>query len=383
MKLAYYIWETYTGGGLMKVTIDKVNYWAEQGHEVWLITREQKRKHPFFPVDSRVKQVDIEIDYQDVNAIANPLKRFRAIRQREREHLNRLQDVLDNARVDIFINTIFAPEADLIPKLRDKSIKVLESHGVKYALFPNPPRSGWRAKFATLVNMYRRAKYDNLPNKYAHFVVLSSSHLEQWREIKNITAISNPCTLQLGQVSSLEEKRVLYLGRIGEEKNVPFLIDVWAQIAKTFPEWDLTIAGSGDQLPLVEERIKQYNLDGSVTLIPHQSDVASLYLSSSVLVLTSKHEGFPMVLLEAQTAGLPCVSLDCPLGPRDILSDGIEGFLIPTEGGVNAFVKRLSSLLADADLRTKMGSAAKKSSHRYTPSHIMLQWEELFKTLLR
>lgn len=327
----------------MKTTIDKMNYWAGQGHEVWCITREQQGRQPFWAIDERVRQIDIDIDYQDVNAIAQPLRRYLAIRERERLHLDRLQSVLNEAKVDIFVNTVFAPEAELIPRLADGSKKVLESHGVKYALFPSPPRSGWRAWVARLVDVYRRYKYDTLPNKYDHFVVLSKAHLEQWTDIKRISAISNPCTLSVDRLSTLQEKKILYVGRIGEEKNVPFLVDAWSLIANKYPDWKLCIVGSGDHVPLVQERIRVQSLETSVEMLPHQSDVAGLYLGSSIFTLTSKHEGQGMVLMEAQVAGLPCVSLDCPLGPRDVITDGVDGFLVPLGGGYAAAVCRASS----------------------------------------
>lgn len=384
MKLAYYIWETYTGGGLMKTTIDKMNYWARQGHEVWCVTREQKGRSPFWAIDERVQQVDIDIDYQDVNAISNPLKRFKAFRERERLHLERLEAVLNKAQVDIVINTVFAPEAELFPRLKGSYKKVLESHGVKYALFPKPPRSGWRAWVAKLADIYRRHRYDILPNKYDYFVVLSNSHLAQWPSIKHVSAISNPCTLKADRPATLQEKIILYVGRIGEEKNVSFLVDAWALIAQKYPDWKLRIVGSGDHVSLVEERIRAHSLEASVEMLSHQSEVASLYLGSSIFALSSNHEGQGMVLIEAQTFGVPCVSLDCPLGPRDIISDGVDGFLIPSEvGAQQMFAERLATLIEDESLRLQMGAAALVSSERYIPERIMRQWEELFAGLLR
>lgn len=106
------------------------------------------------------------------------------------------------------------------------------------------------------------------------------------------------------------------------------------------------------------------------------------YLSSSIYVMTSRYEGLPMVLLEAQALGLPIVSYTCPCGPRDIVSDGVNGYLVP-EGREEEFAARLRLLMADEQLRRDMGRAAHEASSRYRMQTVMPQWLELFEVLVR
>ena len=108
--------------------------------------------------------------------------------------------------------------------------------------------------------------------------------------------------------------------------------------------------------------------------------MASAYADSSIYVMTSHFEGLPMVLIEAQTMGLPVVSYACPSGPKDIIQDGVNGFLVAPYNQ-EAFAERLDKLISDADLRVRMGEEGRRLSQRYTPEVIMAKWEKLFAQL--
>ena len=104
------------------------------------------------------------------------------------------------------------------------------------------------------------------------------------------------------------------------------------------------------------------------------------YLNSSIFALSSRYEGLPMVLLEAQAAGLPIVSFTCKCGPRDVVTDGVDGILVE-EGDVRGLAKALKRLMDDRELRRKMGEAAYKASDRFDEEKIMRQWLQLFEEL--
>jgi glycosyltransferase involved in cell wall biosynthesis len=106
------------------------------------------------------------------------------------------------------------------------------------------------------------------------------------------------------------------------------------------------------------------------------------YIGSSILLLTSLFEPFGLVLPEAMSCGLPVVSFDCPYGPADIITDGVDGFLIKNRD-VQAFADRVCQLIEDKELRVRMGQAAIKSSQRYRADVIMPKWKELFESLCR
>ena len=134
--------------------------------------------------------------------------------------------------------------------------------------------------------------------------------------------------------------------------------------------WTLRIAGSGDPLEDVPANV----------ITGPSSDIIEEYCNAAFLVMSSRYEGLPMALLEAQAAGLPIVSFACKCGPRDVLTDGVDGLLIP-EGDVAALAAGMKRLMDDEDLRRKMGAAAFRNSEKYDKERIMALWERLFHEL--
>lgn len=331
MRIAYYIWETFSSGGVQKITIDKVNYWAKYGHQVYLISTRQAGKPSFWEIHPDVVQIDLDIDFNTVNGIANPLKRLIALRYLHKRHREKLTEVLCKYPVDICVNTAFSTEAVAFPKLRDGSRKILESHGIKYALLPKFERKGWgiNALLGRLQDYLRKKSYEALPHKYDHFVVLSPAHLEQWQGYANISAIPNMCTLSLDKPSSLTKKKAVIVARLAVEKNLFSLVRIWSKVVERAPDWILEIWGDGPLKEELQVQIDTLGLQGRVVLCGETKDISSVYLNASICCLSSNYEGFPMTLIEAQTAGLPIVSYNCPLGPRDIVHHGKDGFLIP------------------------------------------------------
>lgn len=384
MRIAYYIWDTYTAGGLQRITIDKVNYFAEHGDDVLLITSCQKGRSPFWPLHPSVMQVDLDIDYHaSVNSISNPVKRFFAKASLRTKHRERLEKALSMFRADICVNTIFSEEGEIFPMLEDGSAKVLESHGVKYALFPQIERRGPLAFLGNWVESFKRKAYEEMPRKYNHFVVLSSAHIEQWEGYINISAIPNMCVLSTeGKRSTLESKVVSILARFAPEKNIPDLVGIWAKVVKLCPGWELHIWGDGPLRSQIESRVAELDLSSSIVLKGETSDVMSAYLGSSIICLCSKYEGLPMTLIEAQSCGLPIVSYDCPLGPRSIIHEGVDGFLI-TPGDEEEFAQKLLLLIQDKKLRIWMGENAYQHSQAYLPNVVMMQWNSLFESILQ
>lgn len=104
-------------------------------------------------------------------------------------------------------------------------------------------------------------------------------------------------------------------------------------------------------------------------------------MNSSFYVMSSRYEGFGMVLAEAMACGLPCVSFDCPSGPSEIITDGVDGFLVE-DGNIGQLAEKIKVLMSNQDLRKQMGEEARKNIQRFSPEKIMPQWDDLFKTVL-
>ena len=178
------------------------------------------------------------------------------------------------------------------------------------------------------------------------------------------------------QLSSLENKRVFWVGRLDYQKRPIEIIKIWQKVYPMFPDWHLDIYGEGEQLQEIENIVNSLNVNIHI----HQPTdrIFDAYRESSILVSTSLFEPFGLVIPEAMSCGLPVVAYNCPFGPSSILSDGNNGFLIQNNDQ-QAFVDRLCQLMSDGTLRRQMGRAAIISSRRFEAKQIMPQWKMLFE----
>ncbi|HWM12362.1 MAG TPA: glycosyltransferase family 4 protein [Solirubrobacteraceae bacterium] len=184
----------------------------------------------------------------------------------------------------------------------------------------------------------------------------------------------NPAPDLGGRRASLDDKVVIAAGRLAWTKGFDRLLPAWARIAERHPGWELRIFGDGAEREALQGMIDELGIAGSARLMGFTGRLHDELARASVYVMTSRQEGFPMVLLEAMAAGLPVVSVDCHTGPRDIVTDGVDGRIVPEEDE-DALVEAVDALLADATTRRAYGAAALEAAARYEPSAIAARWE--------
>jgi glycosyltransferase involved in cell wall biosynthesis len=177
-------------------------------------------------------------------------------------------------------------------------------------------------------------------NKLDRLVVLTSDAASEWPELSNITMIADPLPIKVSYNSPLTAKRVITIGRYSYEKGYDLLLRVWSIVEKKCTDWQLDIFAMGDPTPYVKI-MDELSIDKTrCHLNSSVVDVESEYVNSSILVQPSRTEGFGLVLVEAMACGLPVISFDCENGPRSIITDGEDGFLIPPFD-VESFANRL------------------------------------------
>ncbi|MDD3201579.1 MAG: glycosyltransferase, partial [Bacteroidales bacterium] len=115
---------------------------------------------------------------------------------------------------------------------------------------------------------------------------------------------------------------------------------------------------------------------------PSTNDIVSKYCESSIFVLSSRYEGFGMVITEAMSCGVPPVSFSCPCGPKDIISDGEDGLLVPN-GDIETLAAKICYLIEHDNLRREMGRKAIVNVQRFNMENIALQWKRLFEECLK
>lgn len=374
MRLVYCIAGTRHSGGMERVLANKANYWVRHGHDVTIVTTDQHGELPFFHLDTRVKCIDLEINYEDNNgkSIWNKLAYYPF---KQYVHRKRLRALLKRVQPDITIS-MFCNEAAFLPKIKEGGWKVLEIHFSKYKRLQYGRKGLWR--WVDIV----RSRYDEiLVKKYDRFVVLTEEDKSYWGALPNMVVIPNARTFTPDNTALLQNKKVLAVGRLTYQKGFERLIEAWSLLNGKYPNWKLFIVGDGEKKEELEQLVVDSSLQDSVFLKAPVKDMEQLYREASVIAMTSRYEGLPMILLEAQAYGIPIVSFKCQCGPADIITDGKDGFLVP-EGNIPMMAEKLSMLMSDYQLRAKMGKAAVLSSKRFDEERVMNQWENLFRSLL-
>lgn len=196
-----------------------------------------------------------------------------------------------------------------------------------------------------------------------------------------ITAIPNALSWPIADLAApVVDKVVVAAGRLEEQKAFDRLITAYAPLVASRPAWRLDIYGSGSEMPKLRRLIKQLGVGRRVTLRGHSQQMPAVLRGSAIFAMSSEREGFPMVLLEAMSVGLPMVAYDCPRGPAEVLRDGVNGRLIP-DGDDAAFTAALTELMDSVELRQQMGAAALADAAAYSMPHIVTRWEAVFARL--
>ena len=361
MKIVYCINGFYRAAGMERVLADKANWLVAHGHDLTILTTDQQGRPDAFPLDPRIRKIDLGIGYEDNNG-GSLLDKLVHYPRKQRRHKKQLTRILAQIRPDITVS-MFCNEVNLLPKIHDGSHKVLEIHFSRFKRLQYDRGGLW-----SLVDRLRSRNDVRLAARYERFVVLTEEDKGYWPGLSNLRVISNPRTFTFEEPAPLNCRQVLAVGRYSHQKGFDRLLEAWKRIDTT--GWTLRIAGSGDNLGPVPDNV----------VLGPSDHIQEDYLQSAFLVLSSRYEGLPMVLLEAQAAGLPIVSFACKCGPRDVLTDGVDGILVP-EGDIEGLAKGMKRLMDDEDLRRTMGAAAFRNSERYDKERIMAQWETLFHEL--
>ena len=373
MKIAYCIAGTRHSGGMERVLANKANYLVGQGYEIVIITTDQHGAPSFFPLDEKIKCYDLSINYEENNgrSFFNKLIHYPG---KQWKHKKRLTELLKKEKTDITIS-MFCNDVSFMPHIKDGSKKILEIHFSKYKRIQYGRKGLWK-----LADRWLSRQDEKWVRHFDKFVVLTEEDRRYWGNLGNITVIPNARTFTPSQTADMENKKVIAVGRYTYQKGFERLIEAWRLIAPDFPDWRLEIVGDGKQRAMLKEMTTRYGIGNSVALVPANNEIEKHYLSSSVYAMTSRYEGLPMVLLEAQAFGLPIISFNCKCGPSDIVDNGKNGFLVE-EGNVPAFASQLRKVMANVELRKKMSRNALEASKKFSVEPVMSRWMQLFESL--
>lgn len=371
-----YVTDTFAVcGGIERVLTDKMNSLSKLfNYDVYLLTIYQG-SHSFpFTLNEGIHHVDIGVrlnqqyEYRGLSRLLKRRQLSKTIKSRLKSVINDLQpDVIVSVKLD-FVGVLLSVKGH-IPM-------AVESHTLCHA------------EKLEGAGIFRRVHFWKIKRDIRSveaLIALTEGDANDWRELNsNVYVIPNIVHLNENNTySSCMLKSVVFVGRLSKQKNIGGLLDVWERIYLRNPDWELHVYGEkGDIEETVYNRLLAAQKIGIVIHNPVKEHMLEEYRHHSVLVLTSVFEPFGLVLPEAMSCGLPVVSFDCPYGPADIITDGVDGFLIKNRD-VQAFADRVCQLIEDKELRVRMGQAAIKSSQRYRADVIMPKWKELFGSLCR
>ena len=368
----------YSAGGVERVVSYKASYFAEQlGYDVTIIVTEGKGRDCYFPLSDKVKVINFELGFEALWQ-ASFAKKIILYLTKQRQYKKLLKRELMCIRPDFTITTL-RREINFLSDIPDGSKKIGELHvdRANYRNFATNKQNPIKQVFS---RWWSNSLLDHIC-RLDKMVLLTDSAMYDWPELDNKIKISDPLPFLIDEKSSLLCKRIISIGRFDYEKGNDLLLQVWKKVEKQMPDWQLDIYGNGNREPYLLQ-MRQLEIDSSrCHLYEPINDVKKEYLNSSVFVLPSRYEGFGLVLIEAMACGVPVVSFDCENGPRSIITNGADGFLIPTFD-IDAFADKLLLLMRDENLRRQMGEKAQKSAAKYDIDSIGLQWKQLFDGLM-
>lgn len=380
MRIAYVTDCIARIGGVERILADKMNYLAdEMGYEVHLITSSQGQ-HPFsFSLSEK-------IIYHDLDARFHVQYQYRHLRRMwvrwniHRKFRKNLERVVGEIDPDVVIASTYCYGEDLC-RLKCRARKVVESHCARS--FTGMNDGVVRNAFMQRLFDWQRIRSERiLERKCDVFVALTSGDAEEWKQARKVRVIPNivPVLPPVpGVVGSA--RRVIAAGRLEYQKGFDLLVDAWAMVAQRYPDWSLDIFGKGSRELALKRQIEKSGLQELVRIHEPVTGIRQEYGKSDFLVLSSRYEGFGLVLVEAMQTGIPCVAFDCPYGPSDIIRDGENGLLVKN-GDVEALAEAICRMIGDEELRMRCGRKAQADALQYAPEVIMAQWDKLFKELV-
>ena len=352
MKILYLITDISTSGGVERITSLKINYFIEKFHyDIDILVRNKKNKMTHFFLNSRVNIYNLDF---------NPNKNFFWRQIFKIKKYLYLKKLLEKNKYDLIITTGFILDP-FLPFLKKHTKIIKEIHGAKNILYPKE-------------RFYLR-KY---LLSFDKIILLTKKDLNNWK-LENAMVIYNSLTFYPKEYSLCQNRRIISVGRLVEDKGYDILIDIWSIISKKYPNWILEVYGEGTERKNLENKIIKLGLEKSFLLKGVVKNIQDKYLESSIYVMTSRTEGFGMVLVEAMACGLPIIAFDVPTGPREIIKKN-NGFLVEF-GNINEMVKKIEFLIIDEQKRKKMGENSRRNVQVFSQEKIMIQWKEIFEKI--
>lgn len=376
-RIIYILGGNYAANGMSQVIVSKMNWLAiNTDYRLYAVMTEGLGKPMFYPLNEQIQVVNFDINFDELDTMPLHKKMFHFI-FKQNEYKKKLSKYLQDIKADIVVSAM-RREINFINDINDGSKKIGEIHFNKsnYRIFSKPYLPQWFNEYIT--KQWRRKLIEEI-KRLEKFIVLSNEDKKEWTELQNVEVIHNFINKFPDRLSECTNKRVIAAGRYTWQKGFDNLIKSWEIINEKHPDWQLHIYGSGNNEEYQNLAI-DYGLKEKVFCHSTTKELYDKMLDSSIFILSSRYEGFGLVITEAMSCGLPVVSFACPCGPKDIITDGKNGYLVEPEN-VKALAERICHLIEHEELRKEMGKAARKRAEDFQEDKIMQKWVDLFENI--
>ncbi|MBQ8065421.1 MAG: glycosyltransferase family 4 protein [Prevotella sp.] len=380
MKIVFLHHANVCRGGIERMLATKANWLVEhEGHEVVMLTYEQNGVSFPYTLSPKVRMVDLGIHLYDIYKAPLPFRYFFKLK-RCRQLSVALRHFLDEERPDLVVCTDKDyNELNALSDIRQSESIAIEAHTgmVDHLMQVRQTTNIIRKRIA----VYGVHKLQRVASRFDAMIALTADDARLWSPYVKTVVIPNyysepsirPADL------TLEKKRVIAVGRLNYQKGQDLLLQAWQQVERRHPDWHLDIYGDGeehDNLTRLQAALHLHH----VTIHPSTPDIFTHYVQSDFLVCSSRWESFGLIVIEAMSCGLPVVSFDCDNGPRNVIRNGEDGWLVE-DGNIGELAAKMNQMIEQPALRSTMGAHALKHVTRFQKEPILRQYADFYRQL--
>lgn len=359
-KILIYVDSMAPAGGIERVISNLSNEWSRK-YEIVLLTKDNNKSFYYLNENITMRSLNIPLILNMKSRLSRVINIIKNIFLSH----NLLKKYIKEENPDYIYtaNPFNSLEIFILGKKYRKKL-VISEHGSKFG-------------YNKVYNVIKKIVY---PRSYKVSVPTITDTKLYLEEKNPAVYIPHICTFKAEKKNDLDKKIVLNIGRLTSDKQQINLLRIWKKLDEQgkIDGWKLRIVGKGELLSELENYITDNKINDIVEIVKPTKNIKAVFEEASIFAFTSKFEGFGMVLLEAMSFGIPCISFDCPSGPRDIIKNGENGYLIK-DRDLESFGKKLSILMSNSEIRYKMGKEAFNTVKGWNNRLILSKWDELFK----
>ncbi|MBQ2736888.1 MAG: glycosyltransferase family 4 protein [Clostridia bacterium] len=360
MKICFLIQQYNNGGGTEMALSSVANGLVKRGYDIMILSI-GKGKSPRFHTSEKIKLCELDMGN---NGRKSRIKELKTIFQVRKAMLEVLK--IEKPKVIVAVDIVLYHYVDYL-------CKRINAYGIGWEHYCLESRKG------ALISYSRDLSVKN----GAYTVVISDRDLlaykNRYPKSRSIVRIYDPVFMEEEPTVNVDNKRVIAAGRLTEQKGFDLLIEAWSKIYDRVMDWELYIYGEGEDREKLQGMIDSYGLD-NVFLAGYSENLGKEMDKASIFVLSSRYEGFGLVLAEAMAKGIPAISFDCPSGPSEIISHDKNGFLVPPLD-VNRLGERILKLTESRQLRRLFSENARQNLYKFNIESVISEWEKLLYSI--